>query len=198
MCGMSFVPQADRLPSPTHPLRSTPHIQNSKTLVIDVIFCYTDLRMWCSAMRERSALRAKYFHNFNATALNEDDNGSSRGSSGTCMNSTHQQRQHPLANETKIKELPATDASIAAAACVQPNAAYKAYRSKVGASACVFVCVTLVCDVCCVVLYQPPPLTPAPAPAHAQLEEAAILMDNERRATTQAKPTPAKNHRFDR
>jgi hypothetical protein len=28
--------------------------------VVDVIFCYTDLQMWCNAMRERSALRAKY------------------------------------------------------------------------------------------------------------------------------------------
>ena len=125
--------------SPPPPIPCAP-LHSSKSAVIDVIFCYTDLRMWCSAMRERSALRARYFHNINATALNEDGNGSS---SSTSTNNTNQQRQHPLANETKIKKLPATDASIAAAACVQPNAAYKAYRSKVGASAsaCVCVCV---------------------------------------------------------
>jgi len=138
--------------------------------VVDVIFCYTDLRMWCDAMRERAAIRAKYYTNFQKHILQQEQQeqlqrqqlagpgtGASTSTSASASGAL-EHGQHRREVELTREALPATAASIAAAACVQPNAAYLAYKS--------------------------------------QLEEAAILMANERRQ--QSKPTPAKNHRLDR
>lgn len=44
------------------PIRNTRDAakKTSADEIVDVIFCYTDLRMWCDAMRERARMRAKY------------------------------------------------------------------------------------------------------------------------------------------
>jgi len=121
-------------------------------------------------MRERSAIRAKYAQTFPQAIVQEQQQQQEQ-----LQQQQQQQQQSAEARAgTRGRErgqrysedelltrgtLPATSASLAASACVQPNAAYLAYKSK--------------------------------------LEEAAILMADERRAWQQAKPTPAKNHRFD-